>query len=46
MKKKEKYERPSLEVVELDQQVQLLAGSDVDATMDETWEEVDNPFGN
>lgn len=43
MKKKE-YERPSMEVVELKQQAQLLAGSatgNVNATMDDTWTETD-----
>jgi hypothetical protein len=44
MKKKE-YEKPSLEVVELKQQPQLLQSSvnsgDVNATMNGTWEEED-----
>ena len=39
MRKKD-YERPSIEVVELKQQPQLLAGS-VTATMDGTWTEED-----
>ena len=40
--KKKQYERPSLEVVVLNQQTALLAGSgeEVQATMNETWEEV------
>ena len=40
--KKKQYEKPSLEVVVLNQQTALLAGSvngDVDATMDGTWSE-------
>ena len=43
MKKKE-YERPTMQVVELKLQPQLLAGSvtgDVNATMDGTWTEED-----
>ena len=43
MKKKD-YERPSMEVVELKQQPQLLAGSatgDVNATMDGEFEDID-----
>ncbi len=42
--KKKKYEKPSVEVVELKQQPTLLAGSvngDVNATMNGTWEEED-----
>ena len=35
------YEKPSIEVVELKQQTQLLAGSDVNATMNGTWTEED-----
>ena len=42
MKKKE-YERPTMQVVEVKQQVHLLAGSvnsgDVNATMESTWTE-------
>jgi hypothetical protein len=38
MKKKE-YEKPSVEVVVLKQQPTLLAGSDVNATMNGTWTE-------
>jgi len=41
MKKKE-YERPAMQVVQLKQQPQLLAGSvtgNVNATMNGTWEE-------
>ena len=38
MKKKE-YERPTMQVFELKQQPHLLAGSDVSATMNGTWEE-------
>ena len=41
MKKKE-YERPTMPVVQLKQQPQLLAGSvngDVNATMEDTWTE-------
>ena len=34
MTEKKKYEKPSMEVFELQQQQQLLAGSQVDATMD------------
>lgn len=40
--KKKQYEKPSVEVVVLNQQTALLAGSvngDVDATMDGTWSE-------
>jgi hypothetical protein len=40
--KKKMYEKPSVEVVVLNQQTALLAGSvngDVDATMDGTWSE-------
>ncbi len=43
MRKKD-YERPSMEVVELKQQPQLLAGSatgDVTATMDGEFEDID-----
>lgn len=41
MKKKE-YERPTMQVFELKQQPQLLAGSaQVDATMESTWTEED-----
>ena len=40
MKKKE-YERPAMEVVELKLQPQLLAGSDVSATMPGTFTEED-----
>ncbi len=40
MKRKE-YERPTMQVVEVKQQPQLLAGSDVSATMNGTWEEED-----
>ena len=44
MKKKE-YERPTMQVVKLKQQPQLLAGSvnsgDVNATMNDTWTEED-----
>ena len=36
---KKKYEKPSVEVVVLKQQPQLLAGSDVNATMNGTWTE-------
>ena len=42
--KKKQYEKPSVEVVELKQQSQLLAGSvngDVNATMEDTWTELD-----
>ena len=38
MKKKE-YEKPAMQVFELKQQPQLLAGSDVNATMNGTWTE-------
>ena len=44
MKKKQFYEKPSVEVVELKQQPTLLAGSvngEVNATMDGTWTEED-----
>ena len=37
--KKKQYEKPSVEVVVLKQQPQLLAGSDVNATMNGTWTE-------
>ena len=40
MKKKE-YERPTMQVVQLKQQPQLLAGSDVSATMNGTFTEED-----
>ena len=41
MKKKE-YERPTMQVVKLEQQPQLLAGSEqVNATMNGTWTEED-----
>ena len=41
MKKKE-YERPTMQVVQLKQQPQLLAGSEqVNATMNDTWTEED-----
>lgn len=43
MRKKE-YERPTMQVVELKQQLALLAGSatgNVNATMDDTWTETD-----
>lgn len=42
--KKKQYEKPSVEVVELKQQPTLLAGSvngDVNATMEDTWTELD-----
>ena len=39
--KRKKYEKPSVEVVVMKQQPQLLAGSDVNATMNGTWEEED-----
>ena len=39
MKKKE-YEKPTTQVVQLKQQPQLLAGSDVSATMDGEFEEI------
>ena len=40
--KKKKYEKPSLEVVVLNQKPTLLAGSEqVNATMNGTWEEED-----
>ena len=38
MQKKE-YQSPTIDVVELKQQQQLLAGSDVSATMNDTWTE-------
>ena len=38
MKRKE-YEKPAMQVVQLKQQPQLLAGSDVNATMNGTFEE-------
>ena len=38
--KKKMYEKPSMQVVQLKQQPQLLAGSEqVNATMDGTWTE-------
>ena len=38
--KKKMYEKPAVQVYELKQQPQLLAGSEqVDATMNGTWEE-------
>ena len=40
MKKKE-YERPTMQVVQLKQRRQILAGSDVSATMNGTWTEED-----
>ena len=40
MTTKKKYEKPAMQVFELKQQPQLLAGSaQVDATMDGTWTE-------
>ena len=39
--KRKKYEVPAMEVVELKQQQTLLAGSQVNATMNGTWEEED-----
>ena len=42
--KKKQYEKPSVEVVVLKQQPTLLAGSvngDVNATMEDTWTELD-----
>ena len=42
--KKNPYEKPSMQVFELKQQPQILAGSvtgDVNATMDGTWTEED-----
>ena len=40
MKRKE-YESPTMDVVEVKQQPTLLAGSQVNATMNGTWEEED-----
>ena len=40
MKKKQFYEKPSMRVFPLRQQPQLLAGSDVSATMDGEFEEI------
>ena len=40
MRKKD-YEKPTMQVVEVKQQPQLLAGSQVDATMNGTWVEED-----
>ena len=37
--KKKMYEKPSMEVLECEQEVQLLAGSDVNATMSGEWQE-------
>ena len=39
MKKKYFYEKPTMQVVKLKQQPTLLAGSDVSATMNGTFEE-------
>ena len=39
--KKKQYERPTMQVVQLKQQTQLLDGSDVSATMDGTFTEED-----
>lgn len=39
--KKKFYEKPSVEVVVINQKSQLLAGSDVSATMNGTWTEED-----
>ena len=39
--KKKKYEKPTTKVVQLKQQPQLLAGSDVSATMDDEFVEED-----
>ena len=39
--KKKPYEKPSMQVFDLKQQPQLLAGSDVNATMNGTWTEED-----
>ena len=42
MTEKRKYEKPSMEPIECEQEQQLLAGSgQVNATMDSTWEEED-----
>ncbi len=41
MTTKKKYEKPEMQVFELKQQPQLLAGSDVSATMDGTFTEED-----
>ena len=39
---KRKYEKPSMEVIECEQELQLLADSDpVQATMDDEWEDID-----
>ena len=38
---KKQYEKPSMQVFDLKQQPQLLAGSDVNATMNGTWTEED-----
>ena len=37
--KKKLYEKPTTKVVKLQQQTHLLAGSQVGATMDNTWDE-------
>ena len=39
--KRKKYEVPTMDVVEVKQQATLLAGSQVNATMNGTWEEED-----
>ena len=40
MKRKD-YKKPTMQVVKLQQQAQLLAGSEVNATMKTEWEEED-----
>lgn len=39
--KKKKYEKPSIEVVELKQTGMLMTSGSVNATMDDTWTEED-----
>ena len=39
--KKKFYQKPTMKVVKLQQRAQLLAGSQVNATMKGTWEEED-----
>jgi hypothetical protein len=39
--RKKLYEKPTMNIVKLQQQTHLLAGSQVGATMDSTWSEED-----
>lgn len=39
--RKKLYEKPTMNIVKLQKQTHLLAGSQVGATMDDTWDEED-----